>query len=132
MEIFFIDDDLATNRFHELILSKSISALNLKASFFDNPIGVVNLFKESNKFPDYIFLDINMPGMDGWEFLEAYKENQFPEEVIIIILTSSQDPRLIQKANENPLVNEFRVKPLNSVIFEEVIKTYDHLINKDS
>ena len=63
-----------------------------------------------------LFLDINMPSISGWEFLDAFKlfEAAIKEQFNIYILTSSVDHNDIEKAKENPLVIDFIEKPLNN------------------
>lgn len=72
-------------------------------------------------FPDMIFLDINMPVMDGWEFLEEF--DKFPLSIInkcrIYILTSSIDQNDIEKSKAYDTVKDFISKPLS----EEILKT---------
>jgi CheY-like chemotaxis protein len=76
-----------------------------------------------NPFPDYIFLDLNMPVMDGYAFLKEY--SKFPEPLKaksnIIILTSSEDPKDKDKAEHNPLVKKFLQKPLTLKNIDDVI-----------
>ena len=80
--------------------------------------------KEEDRLPDIIFLDINMPVMDGWQFLEAFQE--FSEELIkpvtIYMVSSSVDEYDIRKSKEYKLVSDYVIKPLNRERFEELIK----------
>jgi CheY-like chemotaxis protein len=71
---------------------------------------------KSENLPNIILLDLNMPVMDGWEFLEIYRtkfQERFPE-IKVIILSSSIDPADVQKSKEfSDLVLGFVPKPLN-------------------
>lgn len=62
-----------------------------------------------------LFLDLNMPTISGWEFLEKFEsfDASIKEQYDIYILSSSVDPSDINRAKTNPLVIDFIEKPLN-------------------
>jgi CheY-like chemotaxis protein len=71
--------------------------------------------KNPKDIPNYIFLDINMPIMDGWQFLEEFSsiEDKFTKNVNIYLVTSSIDERDIEKATKFTNVKEYLVKPIS-------------------
>ncbi|MEM6801417.1 MAG: response regulator, partial [Bacteroidota bacterium] len=76
--------------------------------------------------PDVIFLDINMPVMNAWEFLEEYKEisKNFSKEVKLFILSSSVYKRDIAKSAEYPDVTDYIIKPLNKATLQKVLENH--------
>lgn len=73
-------------------------------------------------FPTIIFLDLNMPMVDGWEFLDLYQEQfaaRFPA-TRIIILSSSVDPKDRERSKKYPVVLEFVSKPLRLEVIGEL------------
>jgi CheY-like chemotaxis protein len=75
---------------------------------------------EADKLPNLILLDLNMPVMDGWQFLEKYV-HQYPEIMApVYILTSSIHPQDIARAKSYPLVKGFISKPLTQEVMDNI------------
>jgi CheY-like chemotaxis protein len=72
--------------------------------------------------PLLILLDLNMPEIDGWEFLNRYEKFEHKAEVIIV--SSSIDPVDINKANHHDGVKQFVSKPLDRVKVSEIVNAY--------
>ncbi len=104
---------------------------------FKNPVESLHymehefLNKAQNK-PTILFLDLNMPEMNGWEWLSKFE--QFPQtikqNVIIYILSSSVNPTDFKRANENTYVNGYIFKPLNKEKVIGVLETH-HITSKN-
>ena len=113
--VVFIDDDLATNYYHEIIIRDS--GLVEKVDFFDSPISALEYFDPStskNELPELLFLDINMPIINGWEFLEQLSTMTIPNYPFIAMLTTSINPDDRERAHANHLVGAFYTKPLET------------------
>ena len=75
-----------------------------------------------DKWPSYIFVDINMPGIDGFKFIEKYSElflANFPETTIYMV-SSSDDSRDINRANSLSGIKGFITKPLTLQVAKEI------------
>jgi CheY-like chemotaxis protein len=76
--------------------------------------------------PELIFLDINMPAMDGWEFIKKYEELPVAqqERAVIIMLTTSFNPEDELKAMAIPAITGFRNKPLTAKMLDDILQQY--------
>ena len=123
--IMLVDDDSNDNYFHE----REIRKVKPDTIFIEMTTGLDALeYLKSNKdkrdmLPDLLFLDINMPAMDGWEFLEAYNklDIELQSGVIIIMLSTSGNPEDITKAMTFSCVSDYLTKPLTREIMESII-----------
>lgn len=112
-----IDDNDVDNYISQHILQKHNLAETIiaKTSAIDALEHLDSIKDAPDKFPDIIFLDIRMPVMDGFGFLENFMK--YPDAVKnkcrIFMLTSSQDPKDIERATANPHVKKYFNKPLN-------------------
>lgn len=117
-QVLLIDDDQMINLINTRILqvSKQVENISSVTGGEEALAALHNIINtDASIFPEFIFLDINMPEMDGWEFLDALAI--FPRELIqnckVVILTSSIDLFDIKKAKKNPLVFDYITKPLS-------------------
>ena len=69
---------------------------------------------DKNTIPDIIFLDLNMPVMDGWEFLENFTKikNKFEKTITLYIVSSSINPVDIERAKSINTVKDYLIKPV--------------------
>jgi len=121
--VLLLDDNLATNFFHKKIIEKSKSAELILE--FRSGINALNyLSQEGIEHPELILIDINMPVMSAWEFLEKFnklkKESKLSTKVIL--LSTSLSPTDKEKADQIPLITEVLLKPLTEESLQRIIK----------
>jgi CheY-like chemotaxis protein len=122
--ILLVDDNDADNEFHQIIIERTGVAENIRIA--ENGEKALNYLKDPNQLvPELIFLDINMPRMNGWEFLARYKELGIKaRQIIIVMLTTSANPDDIQRAQQMAEVNGFKTKPLTRDMLLEIMDAY--------
>ncbi|WP_209401614.1 response regulator [Pseudozobellia sp. WGM2] len=76
--------------------------------------GLKEMITNGDKMPPVIFLDLNMPIMNGWDFLEDFVQipHNNREEVLIYIISSSIDPRDLEQIKRYEVVNNYILKPV--------------------
>lgn len=115
MRVWLIDDDHVTNMLNRFYLEEHFPHVQIQL-FGKAKVALEDLVN-NRSYPDFIFLDLNMPEMNGWEFLDALMlseatSNTFPQ---IYILSSSLDPSDRLRAANNSYVKGFLSKPLEAV-----------------
>lgn len=131
--ILLVDDDLATNFINKKIIQKANitehvhAALNGKEAI-EYICNKGKFESDNNKYPkpEMILLDINMPVMDGWEFIENYKnlDAAYKKNIVIVMLSSSFNPADKTKAESYAEIAEFRQKPMSREALLEIIGTH--------
>lgn len=118
-----VDDDPVVNFVHQRMVQKYILAKE-PAVFEDGRTGLDYLYAHEDDYERFlVLLDINMPEMNGWEFLDELKDKeQLAEKLDIFILTSSVANKDAVRAGEYALVKDYITKPLNEQACE-VIKS---------
>lgn len=76
--------------------------------------------KNKNELPDVILLDLNMPIMDGWQFLDEFIRIKSKKNIKIYIVSSSIDPSDIARANTYNMVSNYIVKPISREKLQEI------------
>ena len=110
-----VDDDVLNNRICTLTLEKIYSEAEIK-TFLDPVEGFEQLVSEAKQENDsriVLFLDIAMPSMDGWEFLERFDDldTSIKEKIRIYMLSSSDNSKDIERAMANKHIVHYLVKP---------------------
>ncbi len=126
--ILLIDDNVDDNFFHVREIKKYNTAIEVttKSSAVDALAYLQSLKDGGEEFPNLLFLDINMPSMNGWEFLQEYNNNNQDAAgaVVIIMLTTSSNPDDEAKAKSWSIVTDYKTKPLTKKLLEEIIEQY--------
>lgn len=116
MHICVIDDD----DIYQFLLRKELKHTNMVESIhvFTNGKQAIAFFQDnsgnSSTLPDVIFLDINMPIMNGWQFLDEFQKikHKIDKKITIYMVSSSFDNRDVVKSKEYAEVTDYIIKPV--------------------
>ncbi|WP_419211823.1 response regulator [Maribacter sp. X9] len=84
-----------------------------------------SILRSGQKLPNIIFLDLNMPFMDGWQFLDAFIQLPISEQPLIFITTSSINQEDKDRALHYKIVKEFLIKPLYDSQLKKLFEKYN-------
>lgn len=126
--IMLVDDNKVDNFFHERVITKA-KAANTVISRTSAKEGLDYLMDDvaaGAVRPDILFLDINMPGMNGWEFLEEYKklDSCMQAKMVVVMLSTSKNPDDIEMAKAHGIPTDFKSKPLTKEMLEDILEMY--------
>ena len=130
--ILLIDDDEPTNFLNRLILEEmncaehiEIAKSGREAINFLTP-GRAGKIDQELLMPDLVFLDINMPAMDGWEFLDLMEvfNTRRKKKAVTIMLTTSLNPEDEARSKTMKQVSGYRRKPLSRQMMDEILDQY--------
>jgi CheY-like chemotaxis protein len=130
--ILLIDDNPADNYYHTFIITHTGAAGQIKVVKSGHEaltyLNKANEPENAETFPkpNLIFLDINMPRMNGFEFMNEYDklDENLRSEIILIMLTTSMNPDDRHKAQNFSEIREFIHKPLTRELFLEIVDKY--------
>lgn len=127
--LLLIDDDEIFTFMTKRIIEKTNLAEQIK--IFENGKEAIDfLTSVSGKpelLPEIIFLDLSMPIMDGWGFLEEYilLKPKFGKKITLYIISSSVSPKDHERAKSYSEVSDFIIKPMSKEKFIDIIKNLD-------
>lgn len=128
--ILLIDDDEATNYINRMVIKQWDADIHVEVCE-SGQIGLDYLtskgrYSTQDKFPQpgVVFLDINMPGMSGWDFLEAYKDLRDDQKakVVVAMLTTSLNIDDKERSTHFHDLQSFYNKPLTVDMVKEIVE----------
>lgn len=129
LTICVVDDD----KVYQFAVRKTIEATGMADNVitFSNGAEAINFLethKCSAELPDIIFLDINMPVMNGWQFLENYARLSFSlgKNIPVYMVSSSIDEHDINKSREYQSVADYILKPVHKEKFSQLLASIPH------
>jgi CheY-like chemotaxis protein len=123
--IMLIDDNDDDNFFHQRSIRKADAAETVVV--MTKATEALEYLKSKSKadLPELIFLDINMPGLNGWEFIDEFKKiSPNFNNSTLLMLSTSQNPDDLTKARTEPLIKGFKTKPLTVNMLEDILKEF--------
>lgn len=127
-KVLVIDDDQINNIIFEKLsmITDFAEEVITCISAVDGLDYLQNIQKNNEEPPKLIFLDIRMPIVSGWEFLERFEPFKEPyfKDTFIYMLTSSSDQSDVNKAKNFSIVNDYIVKPLSVEALVEIKEKY--------
>ncbi|OOQ57006.1 response regulator [Mucilaginibacter pedocola] len=120
------DDDIFIYGFKKFMEIKGVFAEILNFSNGQEAIDYLKDPSYADKLPDVIFVDINMPVMDGWEFTHNFEElkSQMGKKVSLYAISSSVDVNDINRAKKNPVIEDYILKPISETYIADIINSY--------
>ena len=120
---YIIDDDpilvYGVKRMMELCdFCNSLMIFKNGKEGLDKLKSIVSHCKES--IPDIILLDVNMPIMDGWQFLDEFEKLDSPKKIVIYVVSSSIDPRDMNRVKNYKSVANYIIKPITVETLERI------------
>ncbi|WP_324671162.1 response regulator [Hymenobacter sp. GOD-10R] len=125
--ILLVDDDQTTNFLNQLLLKKlGVAEQVLVAQDGQAALDILNQQGDSPVCPVLILLDVNMPGMNGIQFLEAYQQMSLAQHqaIVIIMLTTSLHPRDVERVQRLSIVTDFISKPLTAEKMQAILQNH--------
>lgn len=121
-----VDDNTDDNFYHERIIRKNgYAEFVVSRESGTEALAYLKNVQEDNKYPELIFIDINMPGMNGWEFIEELNTREIDgkKSRTCVMLTTSENPDDIARAKELGIM-AYKTKPLTTEILDQIINDF--------
>ena len=121
--ILLIDDDAVTSFYHKIVLERLQASREIL--LFETGKEALKYLSEARERVDLIFLDINMPLMNGWQFLDHFDNLNVNEDsnIPIVMVTSSANSVDKVKAETHKYIRKFVNKPLCEEKVQEILNS---------
>ncbi len=129
INVFVVDDD-DIYQFTMGVTLKNIPKVSFTSTFCDGAEALDHILANQNvprALPDIIFLDINMPVMDGFQFMEEFVDllPKLNKTIKVYLVSSSIDPKDIKKAKRIDAISDYLIKPIKSEDVKEILAQFE-------
>lgn len=130
--ILLIDDDESSNFLHSIFINKLDLDIEINSAL-NGQEGldfILDKGLEKLALPCMVMLDLRMPVKDGWEFMKMYEEQvpkELKEQLVIVLVTVSDNQEDRDKAEKNPYIMDYAQKPLSDNTFKKLIGEHFNL-----
>jgi CheY-like chemotaxis protein len=127
LNIFLVDDD----HIYQFTAKKTLESMGLteQVSMFPDGEKAIDFIREHlsqpQDLPDIIFLDINMPIMDGWQFIDEFQKLKIPKKIAVYMVSSSVDENDMKRSKEFGVIDDYIIKPVGRSRFQELLSTVE-------
>ena len=128
--VFVIDDDSMSNLNTKRIIGKTnrVNQVFIAESAAEALEALDTKYIPAGRFPELILLDIYMPGISGWDFIEHFRKREVNKgKTKIIMFSATEDEADMIKATKNAGVSGYKIKPLNE---EFIIELADDILSQ--
>lgn len=125
--VMLVDDSMSDNFLHERMIqrmgvARHVVTMRTGHGAIDH---LTSYDKKTCLPPQLILLDVEMPGMDGWQFLEAYdKLHQSDKSAEIVMMVAAEDAPEVEQAKSNPSIKDYIVKPITDESLEGLMQMH--------
>lgn len=124
--IMLIDDDAMVHFLNQKLITKSGYQVEVQALSGAQEAMNHIVQQRGNTETCLILLDLNMPGWTGWDFLNQFEalESELRQDYTIMILSTSENPADLKRANQIAVVDQYITKPLSLSLLEEIVGSH--------
>lgn len=123
--VWIVDDDPIFQFYMKRLISKMVSGVTIRTFWNgEEANNAIQSIQSLGSLPNLIFLDLNMPVMDGWHFLDKLKVLPQADDIAVYLTTSSIDPADIEAASRRKRVKDYLVKPIKAEDIQHVVSKY--------
>ncbi|MBE7174442.1 MAG: response regulator [Williamsia sp.] len=131
--VVLIDDEEIQNKIHKMIIQHYLGRHSIEIVSFTDPVKALLYLEDEdkNKIPTLVLLDLHMPYMDGWEFLDRLNPLDVTNTVIHIVSASILKAD-VERGHKNSQIAGFTNKPLSSAVNGLLVATLADIIRRQS
>lgn len=124
-KVLLVDDDDIVNSINKVIIKHAKFAEEVVSiSNAGQALDFLQTAANGDGLPEIIFLDLNMPEMDGWDFMDGFEKLGIHDQTKIIMLTSSITLKDEERASSSEHITAFISKPLSPELLENIYDTH--------